>query len=337
MRVVWIILLCFCFLAACDEVVYLRNDEKPVLVLYAVLEAGCDSMRIELTETKGTYDQSPWQRFQEAEVRVYEEGELLGMAEYQPADSSFVLRQPVKAERTYRIEAQVAGKATVWGETHVPKRLENYHLECWYVNENDFLSFSCDTVRYRWQDISGERNNYWLRVNYTRTYRKECTSTDTCMINWSDTLNWKLASLQCSSNLPDPFNRVYAEIEDVGFYSVYSEYIRVEDSGLDGQKIELICNPEFYGGGYFFKVLVVLMHADQHLDAYQKSAIDWQNNAFPFDGEMTWTLHHVPIYSNVHGGAGLVGSYVPMETVLRIWNLDEAEEGAVFGPGERVK
>ena len=93
-----IILLFFCFLAGCSETVCLRNDEKSVLVLNAVLEAGCDSMRIELTETKGAYDQSPWQRFPEAEVRVYEEGELLGMAEYQLADSSFVLRQPVKAE-----------------------------------------------------------------------------------------------------------------------------------------------------------------------------------------------------------------------------------------------
>ena len=59
MRVAWIAILLCCLLEACDEVVYLRNDEKPVLVLYAVLEAGCDSMRIELTETKGTYDQSP--------------------------------------------------------------------------------------------------------------------------------------------------------------------------------------------------------------------------------------------------------------------------------------
>ena len=68
----WMFIISVFLLASCDEVVYLRNDEKPVLVLYAVLEAGCDSMRIELTETKGTYDQSPWQRFQDAEVRVYE-------------------------------------------------------------------------------------------------------------------------------------------------------------------------------------------------------------------------------------------------------------------------
>ena len=34
-----IILLFFCFLAGCSETVCLRNDEKPVLVLNAVLEA----------------------------------------------------------------------------------------------------------------------------------------------------------------------------------------------------------------------------------------------------------------------------------------------------------
>ena len=126
-----IVILFVCFFAACNETVYLWNDEKPVLVLYAVLEAGCDSMRIELTETKGTYDKSPWRRFQEAEVRVYEEGELLGMAEYQPADSSFVLRQSVKAERTYRIEAQVAGKGMVWGETCVPEEVADCRAELW--------------------------------------------------------------------------------------------------------------------------------------------------------------------------------------------------------------
>ena len=65
----WMFIISIFLLVACDEVAYLRNDEKPVLVLNAVLEAGCDSMRIELTETKGAYDQSPWQRFPEAEVR----------------------------------------------------------------------------------------------------------------------------------------------------------------------------------------------------------------------------------------------------------------------------
>ena len=59
----WMFIISIFLLVACDEVAYLRNDEKPVLVLNAVLEAGCDSMRIELTETKGAYDQSPWQRF----------------------------------------------------------------------------------------------------------------------------------------------------------------------------------------------------------------------------------------------------------------------------------
>ena len=42
----WMFIISVFLLAACNEVVYLRNDEKPVLVLYAILEAGCDSMRI---------------------------------------------------------------------------------------------------------------------------------------------------------------------------------------------------------------------------------------------------------------------------------------------------
>ena len=61
-------------LLACSDIMYLQENEEPVLVLNAVLEAGSDSMRIELTETKGAYDQSPWRRFPEAKERVYEEG-----------------------------------------------------------------------------------------------------------------------------------------------------------------------------------------------------------------------------------------------------------------------
>ena len=168
----FILSLCLIFIVSCDEVVYLRNDEKPVLVLYAVLEAGCDSMRIELTETKGTYDKTPWQRFPEAEVRVYEDGELLGMAEYQPADSSFVLRQPVKAERTYRIEARVAGKGTVWGETRVPEEVADCHAELWF--EHKGWGTPRWIARYRWKDSVGPVENRPLNENrwqYTFKYR----------------------------------------------------------------------------------------------------------------------------------------------------------------------
>ena len=333
----WMFIISVFLLAACNEVVYLRNNEKPVLVLYAILEAGCDSMRIELTETKGTYDKSPWQRFPEAEVRVYEEGELLGIAEYQPTDSSFVLRQPVKAEKKYRIEAQVAGKETVWGETHVPKRLEDCQLECWITQQEQHVSYDQE-VKCKWKDTPGESNYYWLRVMFASASYSYDWDMDTVCMNWNDTLTWHSAWLSCDSPLPDPFNCIHSDREGEKPVVGYGACMRIDDVGMDGQEMALSCIPEMYGfSSYYVKMWGILMHADRHLDAYQKSAIDWQNNAFPFDGEMTWTLHHVPIYSNVHGGAGLVGSYVPMETVLRLWNLNEAEEGAVFGPGERVK
>ena len=317
----WMFIISVFLLASCDEVVYLRNDEKPVLVLNAVLEAGCDSMRIELTETKGTYDQSPWQRFQDAEVRVYEEGELLGVAEYQPADDAFVLWKPVKAEKTYRIEAQVAGKETVWGETRVPEEIVDCKAELWY--ERKEIGDPRWTANYDWTDTPDKKNYYWYCVDRL-TYDHD-----------GITLIWQSVSiLESESYLPDLFNR-WSLLGEEGEYPErgYADYIRILDEGIDGQEIEF----SYSTTGGSSKVLATMLNVDQHLDAYQKSAIDWQNNAFPFDGEMTWTLHHVPIYSNVHGGAGLVGSYVPMETVLRLWNLNEAEEGAVFGPGERVK
>ena len=245
MRVAWIALLLCCLLEACDEVVYLRNDEKPVLVLYAVLEAGCDSMRIELTETKGAYDQSPWRRFPEAKVRVYEEGELLGMAEYQPADSSFVLRQPVKAERTYRIEARVAGKEMVWGETQVPRSPEQYDIAIDFQEDDgwDYAVADC-----RWQDRAEDTDYYWLGAETIGVF----------------SMSWKaVKDLETDSALPDPVNRVFSLTNN----SAYAWGIRMPDVGMNGQILSI---------SYRFlretnRVRVCFWSLDKHYDAYLKS------------------------------------------------------------------
>ena len=311
------ILLLFCCFAACNEVVYLRNDEKPVLVLYAVLEAGCDSMRIELTETKGTYDQSPWRRFPKAEVRVYEEGDLLGIAEFQVSDSAFVLRQSVKAEKTYWIEAQVAGKETVWGETRVPEEIVDCKAELWY--ERKEIGDPRWTANYDWTDTPDKKNYYWYCVDRL-TYDHD-----------GITLIWQSVSiLESESYLPDLFNR-WSLLGEEGEYPErgYADYIRILDEGIDGQEIEF----SYSTTGGSSKVLATMLNVDQHLDAYQKFALEWQHNAFPFDDEFTWTLHYVPVYSNIHGGGGLVASYSSVVTLLEV---DSDEEG-LFGPGERIK
>ena len=318
-----IILLFFCFLAGCSETVCLRNDEEPVLVLNAVLEAGGDSIRIELTETKGAYDQSPWQRFPEAEVRVYEEGELLGMAEYQPADSSFVLRQPVKAERTYRIEARVAGKGTVWGETRVPEEVADCHADLWF--EHKGWGTPRWIARYRWKDIPGRENYYWFTA-YGLDYN-----------GWEpDTLTWHaLFGLDCNSTLPDPFNRYTIIGEgDEGNTVFYAPYIRVADGGMDGQEIALEYYPRTgFNYGSLTKTRIVFLSLDAALDAYLKSCIlaDW--NAMPPDVEGIWTFTPTAMYSNVHGGTGIVGSCTVEVTELRV---EKAVEG-LYGPGKPVK
>ena len=182
-------------------------------------------------------------------MRVYEEGELLGIAEYQPADSSFVLRQPVKAERTYRIEARVAGKGTVWGDTRVPEEVADCHAELWF--EHKGWGTPRWIARYRWKDIPG-------RENYPRT----------------------------------------------GF-----------------------------NYGSLTKTRIVFLSLDAALDAYLKSCIlaDW--NAMPPDVEGIWTFTPTVMYSNVHGGTGIVGSCTVEVTELRV---EKAVEG-LYGPGKPVK
>ena len=321
MRVAWIAILLCCLLVACNEVVYLRNDEKPVLVLYVVLEAGCDSMWIEVTETKGTYDKSPWRRFPEAEVRVYEEGELLGMAEYQPADSSFVLRQPVKAERTYRIEARVAGKETVWGETHVPEEITDCRAELWY--ERKEIGTPRWTANCHWKDCPDKKNYYWFGSNSRRHGYQV------------DTLQWNEVFLfESDSPLPDPFNR-WEFIGDQESQSFFAHYIRVEDVGVNGKELDLLfCPLAGFSSSCPLKVMVAMMNVDRGLDAYLKSCIENKDHSQPPTDEIPWTYYHpAQVYSNIHGGTGIIGSYSSSVHVLYV----AKDTVGLFGPGERVK
>ena len=320
----WMFIISVFLLAACDEVVYLRNDEKPVLVLNAVLEAGCDSMRIEVTETKGTYDKSPWRRFPEAEVRVYEEGELLGMAEYRDAEGAFVLMKRVMPERHYRVEARIPRKTSIWGETHVPEALLEVETELWYEHKD--WGSPCRTVSYYWTDTPGKKNYYWFCSNEISGDKR-----------WDNPSNWiETCLMECNSPLPDPFNQgvIIGEGEQ-GSRVLYDSYIRVVDTGMDGQSLELQYYPlasSYMGNG--INLMAILLNVDKGLDAYLKSCIENKDHSQPPTDEIPWTYYHpAQVYSNIHGGTGIVGSYSSSVYVLYV----AKDTVGLFGPGERVK
>ena len=286
-----IIIACLVSLAACETPANLdMPGRSPTLVLCAVLEADADSAEVVLSLTRPGDASGPWPLVEGARVELREEGNSVALAT-ERAPGKYHFKYPVKSSTTYRITASHPDHGAAWGETTVPAP----------------LLATIDTagrlVINRWQDTPGERNYYWLgtlspydRLNYGGPRR--------------DSLRLRHA-IYTTSLLADPFNRIVDESAEI--ITSYEHLARVEDSGMDGQEIEI----DYLGEGW--NSVPFITSADANYDAYIKSSL--LNNKRHGDMEAL-PLFHEPAYthSNIRGGVGLVASHVTVrKNLLRVF------------------
>lgn len=295
---------------SCKEVVHFDLDEQSrALVLNCVIDAGRDSIRIDLTQTKSPDEEMPWKTFPDAEVRVFEDDHLLGRAKWS-TQGYFLYYYRGLPGHTYRIEADVSGYEKVWGETTVPDVLNEYEIELQYIKENGTHTYQAD---FHWQDIPGKRNFYWISAQYVNR-------------GWNDSVpdfrNVKdVFYLVTKSSLPDPFNRVFDEGSD----AIFDYYIRIEDSGLDGRHLDLSSQCFYFDA---WQVRAYMLNADVHCDAYLKSIIENDENSVTID-EFPLIYHSAYVHTNIHGGVGLVASFTSVEKVINIPGKDENEDNYI--------
>lgn len=306
----------------CKEVVHFDIEGQPrVLVLNCLLDADSDSVRIDLTETKAAEDSLPWKTFPQAEVLLYEDDVLLGQAQWDER-GYFLYFYRVRPEHTYRITAAAPAHTAVWGETTVPERLAQSEMDMSFHEDknhhNDGYRVEC-----RWQDTPGKRNFYWFGAKYSENNYDDPIWDDPerDSLWWEDeqkglhedTINLKhVAFFFTNSSLPDPFNRVFEDESR----PEYEYYIRVEDSGLDGRALDF--SYEFFRMRAR-KVRAYMLSTDPNYDAYLKSIMENYENSVSIDN-FPLMYHPAYVHTNVHGGAGLVASYVGVEKILTLPN-----------------
>lgn len=295
-----LIILVLLFVFGCQSVVQLDlDDNRPLLVINSVLEAGCDSILIQVATTKSLNDRSGWKPVGQAVVRLSENGQQIREDSF-PALSICVFYGKVLPGSYYRIEIETPDYGLVWGETQVPTGIEDGKMDIQFVNENwGFYQVSC-----RWQDTREERNFYWFGAARSHTMPGMPSNVD-------DTTRLFNASLLYSnSSLIDPFNRISDE-GSTTISTCFEYYIRVEDSGLNGKPFDLT----FLATGKSQKFSAFLYSMDKNYDAYLKSSIMNKENQ---DLIESLPLFYQPAYthSNVHGGVGLVASFVRFERNL---------------------
>lgn len=292
----YILLLLLPLLSGCEEVVYLGAGKQPSrIVVNSILETGADSILVQVSLTQAISNSKDWFRVKDAEVTLFKNG--IESVKFKAGDPGwYSIHETVIPDTIYRIEVKVPGYGIAWGETQVPKPIQNGKIEI--IKKKYYATALVDIY---WTDDANSRNFYWSGTASTQTYPPPDTQEE------RDASIMYLHNFYHSrSTLIDPFNRVTDELEEIPIS--YEYMMRIEDSGLAGSQLHL----PFRSGGYGWKFKAFLLNVDIHYDAYLKSSILNRENT---DVTEDLFLYYTPAYtySNIHGGVGLVASYTGIE------------------------
>ena len=288
--------------SACETPAHFDIKNDPVLVINAIFLAGEDSTAVQFSQTKPVNSDAPWAVIEKAEIRLFENDVEVAKAIENSGEYHF--DYPIQPATTYRVLAEHPSHGSAWGETTVPA---------------SFLEASIDTadiyIVNQWLDNPEEKNVYWLGLKhiygrYGYEFSEELGRDVYVHIYDYDSFSLR-SYLYTTSTLVDMFN--YTFDHSAFITSSYECFLRVEDSGHSGKQLELS-----YLGSKSPQIPFILS-LDKHYDAYIKSVILRGNDN---NANETFPLFYKPsyIYSNIHGGVGIVGSYVRFQ---RYFNVPE--------------
>lgn len=274
---------------SCTSIVDLKLDEQEKeLVLNCILNTASDTITAWLTLTAPVTGGESYESVTEATIRLMENGQWVG--NFNHTDSSAYLPHKVKPGASYRIEAITSNK-TIWAETRVPLPLDA-KID---TVSHPFGNIPLYTIAFilQFDDNPLEKNYYWIAMQKTMENGQVINEIRNEII-YSNTL------------LADEFNRFFEDYN--GFRFSYGNFMRLDDILFSGQTCEIL----FGGLGYSANKLnkkyrILLLHVDQHLDRYLKTAIvrlemDNMSEDFPI------YYAPFPVYSNVQNGKGIFGS-----------------------------
>ena len=275
------------FLSGCiSDVTLTGNEDEPGLVLNGILTPSEDTVWVYLSWTKPVQSANTFSYETEAQVRLFEDGKSVGELSFSDS-STYILPYRVTPGKTYRIEAE-AGRVNIWAETSVPRKLDA---------TIDKLPSSTEGYQLTFSDNSNEDNFYW--VGATR-YEKllDTTRLDTTVFYLKKDIAFAILT---DFEYADDFNRY---INNQGNYKFeYEYYIRFSDAQLAGKEVRVKFRP--MGGS---SPEVFLLSADYHLDKYMKSSLLLERMEL-YAEDMPVIFSPQTIYTNIHGGTGIFGSY----------------------------
>lgn len=253
------------------------NSKNREYVLNCILNTAQDTVVAWLTKTRNITSDESFEEVKDAEIVLFENDKDVGHFTYLDSSAYFLVYNP-KPGMKYRLEAEtVDGK--IWSETTVPKKIDA---------RIEKRASSLEGYQVSFEDNKDEDNFYWI--------------TATGYEGASDNQYKNIAGIILSDfEYADDFNRYISESSVYKFE--YDYYIRFSDSQLPNETIQVKFNPMTGLSSEIF-----FLSIDYHLDKYMKSSLLLERMDLNAE-DMPIIYSPQPVYSNIHGGTGIFGSF----------------------------
>jgi len=253
------------------------NNKNREYVLNCILNIAQDTIVVTLTKTKDITSQTPFEAVKGAEIILFENDKDVGHFTHSDSIAYFLVYNP-KPGMKYRLEAET-GNDKIWGETTVPKKIDA---------RIEKRASSLEGYQVSFEDNKNEDNFYWI--------------TATGYEGPSDNQHKNIAcSILSNFEYADDFNRYTSD----GTYKFeYDFYLRFSDNQLS-DSTTILFRPQCLSS----PISIFLLSTDYHLDKYMKSSLLMERMDLNAE-DMPIIYSPQPVYSNIHGGTGIFGSYV---------------------------
>lgn len=260
------------------------------LVLNGVIVPG-EPVLVYLNRSRVGYDSLGFESVNDADVKLTINNEI--NENLTPQGEGLYMSSIIAQELTnYRIDVATNDGEELWAVTTTPAILSNVTiLSNWEIDS---------TRRYYWPyyisivDNPLYSNNYWICDLLTE-------------MQHDSTFRYDLAYvLSTSSLLTDKFNTTY-DPEDTSYPYDYDYFIHFDDTDFQGDTLYFdLVTPR----SYITRDSVLIYNMDEHYSNYLKSKIIAEQNP-DYLTEHGPPVNYTPsfLYSNVHGGVGILGSY----------------------------
>jgi hypothetical protein len=284
-KLVLILLYALLFLSCIQDVVIKESPENLEMVLNCILDTQKDTVIVQLSLSKPIQGYYEFEPIENAEIHFFENELKIG--EFFWTDSSiYILPFTVLSGNKYRIEVK-KGDDNIWAETTVPGVADATIVKSSFGNGSFMVSLNLNS------DI---QNFYWISaMGYEG-------SADNKELNIA-------RELYSNFEYADDFNR---RIYENGIYKFeYDYYIRFTEDELLADQAGVVFYPQYIS----FPIEIFLFSVDYHLDKYMKSSLLLKDLDM-YAQDMPIIYSPFPMYSNIHGGTGIFGSYSSVSKVF---------------------